>query len=152
MTATHGSDLATDAPNVLFVCRHGAARSPMAAGLMRQLAEDRVAVLSAGIEPADTLDARVVAAMAERGIDLSQETPGPCTDDALRAADVVVTMACADVCPVIPGRRYIDWPFEDPVGETVSAIRPLRDDIERRVRELLDELGVDAAQSGLGSA
>ncbi len=130
-------------PSVLFLCVHNAGRSQMAAGFMRHLAGDRVEVFSAGSEPAASLNAAAVAAMAEKGIDISQELPQPWADDIVRASDVVVTMGCGDACPVFPGKRYLDWELEDPAGKTVEEVRPIRDDIERRVRGLLAELGVE---------
>jgi protein-tyrosine-phosphatase len=131
-------------PSVLFLCVHNAGRSQMAAGFMRALSGGRVDVWSGGSEPADRLNAAAVAAMAEKGIDISRELPQPWADDIIRAADVVVTMGCGDACPFYPGKRYLDWELEDPAGKTVEEVRPIRDDIEQRVRELLDELGVEA--------
>jgi arsenate reductase len=127
-------------PSVLFLCVHNAGRSQMAAGFMRQLAGDRVDVFSGGSEPAAALNQAVVAAMAERGIDISRELPQPWADEIVRAADVVVTMGCGDACPVYPGKRYLDWELDDPAGRTVDEVRPVRDEIERRVRALLGEL------------
>ncbi|HWI30687.1 MAG TPA: metalloregulator ArsR/SmtB family transcription factor [Microbacterium sp.] len=127
-------------PTVLFVCVQNAGRSQLAAGILRQLAGDRVAVRTAGSQPAGDVRHTVVAALDEIGIPLGSEFPKPLTDEAVRAADVVVTMGCGDACPVYPGRRYLDWDLEDPVGKPIERVRAIRDDIERRVRELLDEL------------
>lgn len=133
------------APSVLFLCVHNAGRSQMAAGFARHLGGDRVAVYSGGSEPADQVNPAAVAAMAEIGIDIAAQQPHRWTDDEVRAADVVVTMGCGDTCPVYPGTRYVDWELEDPAGKPVEAVRPVRNDIERRVRSLLDELGVEPA-------
>ena len=129
-----------DVPEVLFVCVHNAGRSQMAAGLLDHHARGRVHVRSAGSAPADTINPAVVAAMAELGLDLSKEFPKPLTDDVVRAADVVITMGCGDACPVYPGKRYLDWQLDDPAGKPVEQVRPIRDEIDRRVRELLAEL------------
>ena len=131
------------APSVLFLCVHNAGRSQMAAGWMRYLAGDRVDVFSGGSEPGAGLNQGAVAAMAEKGIDISAELPQPWTDEFVRAADVIVTMGCGDACPVYPGRRYLDWELDDPAGRPLEEIRPIRDEIERRVRALLEELGVE---------
>ena len=131
------------APSVLFLCVHNAGRSQMAAGWMRYLAGDRVDVFSGGSEPGAGLNQGAVAAMAEKGIDISGELPQPWTDEFVRAADVIVTMGCGDACPVYPGRRYLDWELDDPAGRPLEEIRPIRDEIERRVRALLEELGVE---------
>ncbi|MER8057114.1 MULTISPECIES: arsenate reductase ArsC [unclassified Streptomyces] len=127
-------------PSVLFVCVHNAGRSQMAAAFLTHLAADRVQVRSAGSAPADTVNPAVVAAMAETGIDISAETPKVLTVDAVRSSDVVITMGCGDTCPVFPGKRYLDWQLPDPAGQGVAAVRPIRDEIERRVRDLLAEL------------
>lgn len=127
-------------PSILFLCVHNAGRSEMAAAFARRLGGDRVTVLSAGSEPAASLNPSVVAAMAERGIDLAGEAPRRWTDADLHAADVIVTMGCGDACPYVPGKRYLDWELVDPAGRPIEEIRPIRDDIERRVRELVDEL------------
>jgi len=127
-------------PSVLFLCVHNAGRSQMAAGFMRELADDRVDVFSAGSEPAAALNAAVVEAMAERGVDIRGGFPQPWTDEVVRAADVIVTMGCGDACPVYPGKRYVDWELDDPAGRSVEEVRPVRDEIERRVRALLGEL------------
>ena len=129
-----------DKPEVLFVCVHNAGRSQMAAALLDHHARGRVAVRSAGSAPADTINPAVVAAMAELGLDLSKEFPKPLTDDAVRAADVVITMGCGDACPVYPGKRYLDWELADPAGRDVEHVRPIRDEIRRRVTALLAEL------------
>ena len=127
-------------PEVLFICVHNAGRSQMAAALLHHHAAGRVTVRSAGSAPADTVNPAVVAVMAEVGLDLSDEFPKPLTADAVRAADVVITMGCGDACPVFPGKRYLDWELEDPAGKPVEAVRPIRDEIDRRVRALLAEL------------
>jgi protein-tyrosine-phosphatase len=129
-------------PSVLFLCVHNAGRSQMAAGWMRKLGGDRVDVFSGGSEPAASVNQAAVAAMAEVGVDISAELPQPWSDEIVRAADVIVTMGCGDACPVFPGRRYIEWELEDPAGRSVEDVRPIRDDIERRVRSLLGELSV----------
>lgn len=129
-------------PCVLFVCVHNAGRSQMAAGWARSLGGDDVDVYSGGSNPGDRVNAAAVAAMAEVGIDISGAIPQPWSDEIVRAADVVVTMGCGDACPVFPGKQYIDWELDDPAGQPLDAVRPVRDDIERRVRALLGELGV----------
>ena len=130
-------------PSVLFLCVHNAGRSQMAAGWLRALAGERIDVFSGGSEPAAELNRAVVAAMAEKGIDISGELPKPWADEIVRAADVIVTMGCGDACPVYPGKRYLDWELEDPAGRSVDDVRPIRDDIEGRVRGLMAELGVE---------
>ena len=130
-------------PSVLFLCVHNAGRSQIAAGFTRKLAGDKVDVFSGGSEPASGVNQAVVAAMAEKGIDISAELPQPWAEEIVRAADVIVVMGCGDACPVYPGKRYLDWEFDDPAGKSVEEIRPIRDEIERRVRSLLAELGVD---------
>ena len=132
------------APEVLFVCVHNAGRSQMAAALLDHHANGRVVVRSAGSTPADEVNPAVVQAMAEVGLDLSKEFPKPLTTEAVEVSDVVVTMGCGDACPIFPGKRYLDWELEDPAGKTVEQIRPIRDEIDRRVRGLLAELGVVA--------
>ena len=127
-------------PQVLFVCVHNAGRSQMAAGYLRHLAGDGVEVLSAGSAPAGTINPVAVEAMAEEGIDLSGNRPTVLADEDVRTADVVVTMGCGDACPVFPGRRYLDWDLADPAGKALDEVRPIRDDIDRRVRTLLAEL------------
>ena len=133
-----------EVPEVLFVCVHNAGRSQMAASLLDHHANGRVHVRSAGTTPAEEINPAVVAAMDEVGIDLSKEFPKPLTTEAVKAADVVVTMGCGDACPIYPGRRYLDWELPDPAGKSVEEVREIRDEIDRRVRELLGEL-VDAA-------
>ena len=128
-------------PSVLFVCVHNAGRSQMAAGWLRHLAGDGVEVRSAGSIPADQVNPAAVEAMAEVGIDISEQRPKVLTGDAVESSDVVITMGCGDVCPVFPGTRYLDWQLDDPAGKGVEAVRPIRDEIERRVRTLLSELG-----------
>jgi protein-tyrosine-phosphatase len=124
-------------PTVLFLCIHNAGRSQMALGWFEHLAEGRAAAFSGGSEPAATVNPAAVAAMAEVGIDIATRTPRRWSDTDLDAADVVVTMGCGDTCPYIPGRRYEDWKLDDPAGQGIEAVRPIRDEIERRVRELL---------------
>ena len=130
----------TDKPSVLFVCVHNAGRSQMAAGFLAHLAGDRIEVRSAGSTPADAVNPVAVAAMKEIGIDISAETPKFLTADAVRASDVCVTMGCGDTCPAFPGKRYLDWQLDDPAGQGLEAVRPIRDEIEKRVRALIDEL------------
>jgi len=132
-------------PEVLFVCIHNAGRSQMAAALLAHHGGDRVSVRSAGTAPADTINPAVVEAMAEFGIDLAATGAYPkrLDDAAVEASDVVITMGCGDTCPFYPGKRYLDWALDDPAGQGVEAVRPIRDEIDRRVRELLADLGVD---------
>jgi protein-tyrosine-phosphatase len=132
-------------PEVLFVCVHNAGRSQMAAALLRRLAGDRVVVRSAGSAPASQIHPVVVTALRESGLDLGGESPKRLADESVRAADVVVTMGCGDACPVFPGKRYEDWQVPDPAGKPLAEVRSIRDEIERRVRKLLDDLGVPAA-------
>ncbi|GGW28693.1 arsenate reductase [Streptomyces lucensis JCM 4490] len=132
-------------PSVLFVCVHNAGRSQMGAAFLSHLGRDRVEVRSAGSAPADAVNPAVVTAMAEVGVDISAETPKVLTTEAVRSSDVVITMGCGDACPVFPGKRYLDWRLDDPAGQGTDAVRPIRDEIERRVRGLLAELGVPAA-------
>jgi len=127
-------------PEVLFVCVHNAGRSQMAAAFMAHHGRGRVVVRSAGSAPAEHVNPAVVAAMAELGIDVSREVPKKLLTDDVAASDVVITMGCGDACPVFPGKRYEDWSLPDPAGQGVEAVRPIRDDIERRVRQLLAEL------------
>jgi protein-tyrosine-phosphatase len=127
-------------PEVLFVCVHNAGRSQMAAALLDHHAQGRVQVRSAGSEPADQVNPAVVEALAEWDIDVTQELPKPLTDEAARAADVIVTMGCGDACPVYPGKRYLDWELDDPAGQPLEKVRVIRDDIDARVRQLIDEL------------
>ena len=131
-----------DIPTVLFLCVHNAGRSQMALGWFSHLAGDRAVAWSGGSEPAASVNPAAVAAMAEIGIDISRESPKRWTDETVRAADVVVTMGCGDTCPVFPGKRYEDWVLTDPAGRGVDEVRPIRDEIGRRVRDLLDSLGV----------
>ena len=129
-----------DIPEVLFVCTHNAGRSQIAAALLDHQADGRVHVTSAGSQPADQLNPAVVQAMAEIGLDISREFPKPLTDDKVQAADVVITMGCGDACPIYPGKRYHDWDLPDPAGLDLEAVRPIRDEIARRVQQLLAEL------------
>jgi len=127
-------------PSVLFVCVHNAGRSQMAAAYLTHLAGDRVEVRSAGSAPADTVNPAVVEALAEEGIDISREVPKVLTVDAVQESDVVITMGCGDVCPVFPGKRYEDWVLEDPAGQGVESVRPIRDEIRRRIEDLIDDI------------
>ena len=127
-------------PAVLFLCVHNAGRSQMAAGWLRHLAGDRVEVYSGGSEPADQVNPAAVTAMAEVGIDIAGEQPQRWTDEHARAADVVITMGCGDVCPVFPGKRYEDWELTDPAGQHVEFVRTVRDEIRARVEQLIDSL------------
>jgi arsenate reductase (thioredoxin) len=132
--------MASEPPEVLFVCVHNAGRSQMAAGFLDNLADGRVSVRSAGSEPGEEINPQAVEAMAERGIDLSKKLPKPLTDDGVRAADVVITMGCGDACPIYPGKRYEDWDLEDPAGKDLETVRRIRDEIEARVQRLVGEL------------
>ena len=132
----------TENPTVLFVCVHNAGRSQMAAGWLRELAGDRVEVRSAGSIPADQINSVAVEAMREVGIDITAEQPKVLTTEAVQDSDVVITMGCGDACPFFPGKRYEDWKLDDPAGQGVDSVRPIRDDIKQRVLTLLDELGV----------
>ena len=129
-------------PTVLFLCVHNAGRSQMAMGFFTHLAGDAAVAWSGGSEPGEEVNRAAIAAMQERGIDISSEYPKPWTDEIVRAADVVITMGCGDACPVFPGKRYEDWVLDDPEGQDVVAVRPILDEIERRVRQLLSELKV----------
>jgi arsenate reductase (thioredoxin) len=129
-----------DTPEVLFVCVHNAGRSQMAAGLLQLRSQGRIAVRSAGTAPAETINPIVVEVLAELGVDVSQEFPKPLTDDAVRAADVVVTMGCGDACPIYPGKRYEDWELEDPAGKDLDTVRRIRDEIDARVQALVGDL------------
>ena len=129
----------TRPPTVLFVCVHNAGRSQMAAGYLQHLAGDRIEVLSAGSQPADQVNPAAVEAMAEEGIDIRAEQPKLLTDSAVQTADVVITMGCGDECPFYPGKRYEDWVLDDPAGQGVDAVRPIRDEIRKRVEALIDE-------------
>jgi arsenate reductase len=135
-------------PTVLFVCVHNAGRSQMAAALLARHGGDAVEVLSAGSEPAERINPAVREVMAEIDIDLSAERPKLLTTDAVEASDVVVTMGCGDTCPVFPGKRYLDWDLTDPAGRGVDEVRPIRDEIDARVRALLADLGVPHAGRG----
>ena len=133
------------APSVLFLCVHNAGRSQMAAGWLQHLAGDRVHVYSGGSQPASAVNPAAIEAMAEVGIDIATQYPKPWTDEIVRAADIVVTMGCGDACPVFPGKRYEDWELDDPAGLDVGAVRPIRDDIRRRVEHLMATLQLQDA-------
>ena len=130
----------SEKPTVLFVCVHNAGRSQMAAGYLQALAGDRVEVLSAGSEPKDQVNPVAVTAMAEEGIDIAGGTPKLLTVDAVKESDVVITMGCGDACPIFPGKRYEDWQLDDPAGQGIDAVRPIRDEIRGRVEALIAEL------------
>jgi arsenate reductase len=130
----------TEKPSVLFVCVHNAGRSQMAAAYLTHLAGDRVEVRSAGSAPADAVNPAAVEAMAEEGIDMSAEIPKVLTDEAVRASDVVITMGCGDTCPIYPGKRYEDWKLDDPAGQGVEAVRPIRDEIRTRIEALISDI------------
>lgn len=134
--------VAADKPTVLFLCTHNAGRSQMALGYFVHMAGDDAVAWSGGSEPANEINPSAIEAMAEVGIDITDEFPKPWTDEIVHAADVVVTMGCGDTCPVFPGKRYENWALPDPAGQSVDAVRPIRDDIAERVRRLLTELGV----------
>jgi protein-tyrosine-phosphatase len=127
-------------PEVLFVCVHNAGRSQMAAGLVKLRSEGRIHVRSAGSDPGEEINPAVVEAMEEVGVDMGEEFPKPLTDEAVRAADVVITMGCGDACPIYPGKRYEDWTLDDPAGQDVEAVRRIRDEIDARVQTLISEL------------
>jgi arsenate reductase (thioredoxin) len=127
-------------PEVLFICVHNAGRSQMAAGLVKLRSQGKVHVRSAGSAPGEEINPAVVEAMTEIGVDMSEEFPKPLTDEVVRAADVVITMGCGDACPVYPGKRYQDWELDDPAGEDLATVRRIRDEIDVRVRALVDEL------------
>ena len=127
-------------PVILFLCVHNAGRSQMSAAFAREIGGEDIVVLSAGSAPGETLNLEVVRAMKERGIDISNESPRALTDEMGRSADVVVTMGCGDACPVYPGKRYLDWELTDPAGRQIDEVRLIRDDIEQRVRGLIDDL------------
>lgn len=129
-----------DKPSVLFVCVHNAGRSQMAAGYLNQLSGGRIEVRSAGSEPGDLINPVAVLAMAEEGIDIAAEQPKILTTDAVKASDVVITMGCGDTCPYYPGRRYEDWELDDPAGQDIQHVRPIRDEIRRRVERLISQL------------
>jgi len=130
----------TDQPTVLFVCVHNAGRSQMAAGYLQHLGAGRIEVLSAGSAPADSINPVAVEAMAEEGIDITAAVPKILTDEAVQVSDVVITMGCGDACPFYPGTRYEDWKLDDPAGQGIEAVRPIRDEIRRRVEALVAEL------------
>ncbi len=130
----------SEKPSVLFVCVHNAGRSQMAAGFLRELGAGKIEVLSAGSAPADSINPSVVAAMLELGIDISAEQPKILTTESVQVSDVVITMGCGDVCPIFPGKRYEDWKLEDPAGQGVDAVRPIRDEIKARIEGLISEL------------
>ena len=132
----------SDKPSVLFVCVHNAGRSQMAAGWLRHLAGDTVEVRSAGSAPAEQINPAAVEAMAEVGIDITANTPRKLTYETAEASDVLITMGCGDVCPVFPGKRYLDWQLDDPAGQGVEAVRPIRDAIKAKVEQLLTELPI----------
>ena len=133
----------TAIPEVLFVCVHNAGRSQMAAGLVRLRSEGRIHVRSAGSDPAGTINPAVLEAMAEIGVDMSEEFPKQLTDEVVRAADFVITMGCGDACPIYPGKRYEDWALEDPAGQDLDTVRQIRDRLDERVRDLVGELVSD---------
>jgi len=135
---------ADDKPVVLFLCVHNAGRSQMALGFFNRYAGDAAIAWSGGSEPGTEVNPTAIAAMAERGIDISGEYPKPWTDEVVRAADVIITMGCGDACPIFPGKRYEEWVLDDPAGLDVADVRPVRDEIERRILALLDELEVPA--------
>lgn len=145
-TASSEGLVRKERPEVLFVCVHNAGRSQMAAALLRRLAGDRVVVRSAGSAPADAIHAGVAEALREIGLSLEEEFPKPLADEFVKAADVVVTMGCGDACPVFPGKKYEDWQVPDPAGRPLADVRPIRAEIERRVRKLLAELGIEAVR------
>ncbi|MCX5076920.1 arsenate reductase ArsC [Streptomyces sp. NBC_00513] len=130
----------SEKPSVLFVCVHNAGRSQMAAAWLTHLAGDRVEVRSAGSAPVDSVNPAAIEAMREVGIDMSAQTPKILTIDAVRASDMCITMGCGDTCPVFPGKRYLDWKLEDPAGQGVEAVRPIRDEIKRLVEDLIAEI------------
>lgn len=130
----------TTKPSVLFVCVHNAGRSQMAAGFLRDIAGDRIEVRSAGSMPADQINPIAVEAMKEEGIDITAEQPKILTTEAVHASDVVITMGCGDACPFFPGKRYEDWKLDDPAGQGIEAVRPIRDEIRARIERLVDEI------------
>ncbi|QGN58992.1 arsenate reductase ArsC [Nostocoides sp. HKS02] len=142
----------TDRPSVLFVCVHNAGRSQMAAAYLSQLSGGAVEVRSAGSAPADQVNPSAVQAMAEEGIDIAAEVPKVLTAEAVQESHVVVTMGCGDTCPYFPGKRYEDWVLDDPAGQGLAAVRPIRDEIRRRVETLLRELGVGPIEGGVEPA
>lgn len=141
LAKTEGKAL-SGTPTVLFLCTHNAGRSQMALGFFQHLAGERAVGWSGGSEPETELNTAAVQAMAERGIDITQEFPKPWADEIVQAADVVITMGCGDACPIFPGKRYEDWTLEDPAGQQLDDVRPIRDEIEAKVRKLLEQLGL----------
>ena len=141
----------SDKPTVLFVCVHNAGRSQMAAGFLAHFGDGKVEVRSAGSIPGDQVNPAAVAAMAEVGIDISAQRPKILTTEAVRASDVVITMGCGDACPIFPGKRYLDWDLEDPAGQGVEAVRPIRDEIRARIEVLLTELLPDQSPAQVAS-
>jgi arsenate reductase (thioredoxin) len=140
--------IARELPEVLFVCTHNAGRSQMAAGLVKLRSQGRIHVRSAGSTPGEEINPAAVAAMTELGVDMSEEFPKPITDEAVGAADVVITMGCGDACPIFPGKRYEDWELEDPDGKDLETVRRIRDEIDVRVQKLIGELLGQAATPG----
>ena len=136
------STTSAEKPTVLFVCVHNAGRSQMAAGYLQHLAGDRIEVLSAGSKPGHEINPVAVAAMAEEGIDIAANTPKVLTTEAVQASDVVITMGCGDECPYFPGKRYEDWTLDDPAGQGIEAVRPIRDEIRTRIEALITSLAV----------
>ena len=132
--------MTTEKPSVLFVCVHNAGRSQMAAGFLTALAQGRVDVFSAGSEPKDQINPVAIAAMAEEGIDIAGNVPKILTTEAVKQSDVVITMGCGDACPIFPGKRYEDWQLDDPAGQGIESVRPIRDEIKARIEVLLAEL------------
>ena len=141
----------SDKPSVLFVCVHNAGRSQMAAGFLTHLSRGRVEVRSAGSIPGDQVNPSAVAAMAEVGIDISDQRPKILTTDAVQASGVVITMGCGDACPIFRGKRYLDWDLEDPAGQGLEAVRPIRDEIKARIQALLTELLSDQSHESVSS-
>ena len=141
----------SDKPSVLFVCVHNAGRSQMAAGFLIHLSRGQVEVRSAGSIPGDQVNPSAVAAMAEVGIDISDQRPKILTTDAVQASGVVITMGCGDACPIFPGKRYLDWDLEDPAGQGLEAVRPIRDEIKARIQALLTELLPDQSHEPVSS-
>jgi len=142
-----GDKIASGTPMVAFLCVHNAGRSQMAAGWLSHLAGQNAVVFSGGSDPASEINPAAGAAMAEVGIDIETEFPKPWTDEILRAADAVVTMGCGDACPIFPGRRYLDWDVPDPAGLPVEEVRPIRDEIRRRVEALMADMGITPASN-----
>ena len=132
--------MTTEKPSVLFVCVHNAGRSQMAAGFLTALAQGRVDVFSAGSEPKDQINPVAIAAMAEEGIDIAGNVPKILTTEAVKQSDVVITMGCGDACPIFPGKRYEDWQLDDPAGQGIESVRPIRDEIKARIEALLAEI------------